>query len=323
MPEPKAQCTSANILPGEANCSLYGWQQYGTVAPGPGTPQLWQERGGLLLGYVQDFGSGIARYHLALMSSRDGLFWRRVSDPPHDHTGVPSINNTQEGVMVPNGAFHSWDSGLTAPPSFTGSALQSVGGSVTVGEYLFEPMNFVSNRAHFIVETRHADFWQNASMRSASALKVWFTARNPGLESWPDWNLLGGWEGLSKDLLSPPAETFQIRVGVTRRRLGRWAYLQDSDDDGVVGTLTTRVSVAESRTSLVLNAVIASGGSIIVHALGRPRQWLVKGPLDSISIPLTANASQPGLIVEKGEKVSLQLTLSRARLYALNWVHEK
>jgi hypothetical protein len=160
MPEPRAQCTRADVLPGEANCSLYGWQQYGTVAPGlpgHGQPQLWQEKGSLLLGYVQDFGSGIARYHLSLMSSRDGLFWQRVSDPAHGHTGVPTINSTADGVMVPNGAFHSWDGGLTAPPAYTGSELQSVGGSVTVGEYMFEPMNFVSNRAHFIVETRHAD----------------------------------------------------------------------------------------------------------------------------------------------------------------------
>ena len=103
MPEPRAQCTAANVRPGDPNCSLFGWQQYGTVAPGRpghGQPQLWQENGGLLLGYVQDFASGIARYHLSLMSSRDGLFWRRVSDPLHGHTGEPTVNSSADGAMV-------------------------------------------------------------------------------------------------------------------------------------------------------------------------------------------------------------------------------
>jgi hypothetical protein len=90
----------------------------------------------------------------------------------------------------------------------------------------------------------------------------------------------GGWEGLSKDLLSPPAETFQIRVGVTRRRLNRWAYLQDGGGGGGgnaaerSGTLTTRAAMATARTELALNADISAGGSIRVEALGR--EWLLR-----------------------------------------------
>ena len=164
-------------------------------------------------------------------------------------------------------------------------------------------------------------------MRSPSALKAWFSSRNPGLEDWPDWARLGGWSGLAKDLQSPPAQTFQIRIGVTRRRLGRWAYLQDGGQSDIfqhgatgeksAGTLTTRTAVAAARTALELNAEVSSGGSITVSARGR--QWLLQGPLDGISIP----AGGVGLVVEKGETISVKLTLRRAKLYALNWVPAK
>ena len=131
----------------------------------------------------------------------------------------------------------------------------------------------------------------------------------------------GGWEGLSKDLLSPPAETFQIRVGVTRRRLNRWAYLQDGGGGGGgnaaerSGTLTTRAAMATARTELALNADISAGGSIRVEALGR--EWLLQGPRDGIQMLLQPG---PGLVVEEGQAVGVNLTLSGAKLYGLNWM---
>ena len=108
-------------------------------------------------------------------------------------------------------------------------------------------------------------------------------------------------------------------MGVTRRRLNRWAYLQDGGGSGNnaaegSGTLTTRVVVATARTELALNADISAGGSIRVEALGR--EWLLQGPRDGVQMLLQPG---PGLVVETGQAVSVNLTLSGAKLYGLNW----
>ena len=78
------------------------------------------------------------------------------------------------------------------------------------------------------------------------------------------------------------------------------------------GTLTTRVVVA--RTELALNADISAGGSIRVEALGR--EWLLQGPRDGVQMLLQPG---PGLVVETGQAVGVNLTLSGAKLYGLNW----
>jgi hypothetical protein len=354
MDEPRVACTNPAIMLGDNGCVVAGWQQYGTVAPGPGTPQLWQENGKLLLGTVMDFSSGLARYHQSLMCSRDGVTWARVSDPANGHAGAPSLNSSADGVMVPDGLFHSWNGGLIAPPSYTGSALSSVGGSATVEEWMFEPMPFVSNREHFYAETIHADFWSNRSARSPAALKVWFDSRNHGLETWPDWNKLGGWDGLSADLLSPPEESFQLRVGVTRRRVGRWSFITDAttvsgDGGGGAGSddatddatkaaastsskLTTKAMVATEAVALTLNVVIAEGGSVrVTSSASSGQEWILHGPIDGVSVQLTRQGltekdglptvgEQQPLIVPPNQPVVVQIELEQARLYAMNWM---
>ena len=46
------------------------------------------------------------------------------------------------------------------------------------------------------------------------------------------------------------------------------------------------------------------------------RRWTVARPVDGIGIPL---GNSTGLVVAKGERVSLRVAVKHAKLYALNW----
>ena len=258
----------------------WGYQHYGADI-------LRIPRANLFIAYLYVYDVVKQQIYLELNYSRDGLRWERMPDQP---------------PFVPNSKLGEWNSGMIF---LDGRHIERNG-------VYYHVMGHTTSACHF-----YPYYQDDLSLMTPKALERRFKSRE--LEKWPYFKSVGGWNGLSRQVLAAHAST-----GVLTFRKDSWIGITD---DGK-GELVSRVFNAD-ECNLLVNAQINNGGQVKLEIL-TPDYQAVPQYSGTNAAVITKDDTAAKVFWNQGKThllpnhpFRLKISLSKATLYTLDFVNDK